>query len=171
MSRRLYPHNRVSYCFAYEIDEICKLYADFNLHPQTVRKWVRNGLKTIDNGKPILIFGKHLIDFLRSNNQSNKHKTEPDQMFCMFCQDARYIFQKKIHIEQKYKVLIVQGACRACKTKMFKNYKMEALATLKKEFKLCGLSELYDCSVSSDKTHLQDNADVHQSESDQLDLF
>jgi hypothetical protein len=171
MSRRLYPHNRIRYWFAYEIDEICRLYADLKLHPQTVRKWIRNGLRTIDNGKPILIFGQHLIDYLRNHNETNKHKTELDQMFCMSCQDARIIFQKKIYIEQRHKVLVVQAACRECKTKMFKNYKLESLATLKKEFKLCGLSELYDCSVSSDKTHLQDNGEMHQSESSQLDLF
>jgi hypothetical protein len=45
------------------------------------------------------------------------------------------------------------------------------MATLKKKFKLCGLSELYGCSISGDKTHLHDNAEVHQSESSQLDLF
>ena len=64
MSRRLYPHKRVRYWYAYDIDDICTLFSEFSLHPQTVRKWINDGLKTIDKCKPSLVYGNDLIAYL-----------------------------------------------------------------------------------------------------------
>ena len=171
MSRRIYPHKPVRYWYAYDIDEVCALYADLGLHPQTVRKWIKQGLKTIDNGKPALIYGHDLIAYLRKNNQSNKRKTAFDQMFCMSCQDARPIFRSEIAVEQKAQFLKVQGVCRECKSKMFKNYKLQDFAELRKQFQLVGVSELYDCATHTDKTHIPAHKKVAPSESLQGDLF
>lgn len=68
MSRRLYAHNRVRYWYAYDLDEICTLYSDTGLHVQTVRAWIKNGVKTIDGGKPALVYGHDLIAFFKRHN-------------------------------------------------------------------------------------------------------
>jgi hypothetical protein len=144
MSKRLYPHNRVRYWFAYDIDDICTAFSDLGLHPQTVRKWVKNDLKTIDSGKPTLVYGNDLIAFLRARNNESKCATEFDQLYCMKCQDARYIFQKNIIVEQKKRFLMVSGLCRECKTCMFQNYKLDDFSRLRKTFALVEVLELQD---------------------------
>lgn len=40
MPRRLYPHNRVRYWYAYTTDEITTLFNDLGLHKQTIRSWI-----------------------------------------------------------------------------------------------------------------------------------
>ena len=171
MSKRLYPHNRVRYWYAYDIDDICGLFDDIGLHPQTVRKWVKSGLSTIDKGRPTLIYGNDLINFLKKHNQSNKRKTAFDEFYCMKCQDARPIFQNKIHIVQKAQFLRAQGHCRTCKSKMNKSYKMTDYPALKRKFKLVDVLELYDCSKPTDKTHFSDEVKQPVNESYQLELL
>lgn len=167
----MYPHKRVRYWFVYDIDDICALFSDFGLHPQTVRKWFRNGLKTIDAGKPALVYGYDLIAHLKKNNNANKCKTAFDEMYCMGCQDARSIFRNKISVEQTAQYLKVQGACRECKRVMFKNYKLTDFPALRNKFTLVGVLELYDFAVSTGKTHIPAQVQNAISESMQGDLF
>ena len=171
MSRRLYTHKRVRYWYAYDIDEICALYADLGLHPQTVRKWTKNGLNTIDAGKPALIYGHDLIAFLKKNNQANKYKTAFDEFLCMTCQDARPVFQNHISAKQKTNFLHVQAVCRECKSRMFQSYKLVDLPQMKKHFKLVDVSQLYDCANATGKTHIPSQVQSAVSESLQGDLF
>ena len=175
MAKRLYPHKRVKYWYAYDVEDICALFSEFGLHNQTVRKWVKNGLKAIDNGKPTLIYGNDLIGFLKEQNTKHKCKTDFNEMFCMKCQDARPIFQRKVTIKQKAKTLSVSGSCRECKTVMFKSYKMSDLSKVKRVFQLVDVLELYDCEASPSKTHIQVQAIAPLSESknmhEQIGLF
>jgi len=147
------------------------LFSDLGLHPQTVRKWIRDGLKTIDAGKPALVFGCDLIAHLKKNNNASKRKTAIDEMFCMGCQDARPIFRNKISVGQNAQFLKVQGVCRGCKRLMFKNYKLSDFSALRNKFTLVGVSELYDFAASTDKTHIPAQMRKARSESMQGDLF
>ncbi len=171
MSKRLYPHNRVRYWRAYSIDEVCALFSDKGLHAQTVRKWLKNGLKCIDAGKPVLIYGNDLIVFLKQRNTQNKCKTEFHQLFCMKCQDARSAYKNQISVEQKAQFLKVNAVCRTCKKSMFKNYKLADFSALKKKFKLVDVSRLDDLTEPSDKTHLPAQGQKLGNESSQGGLF
>lgn len=164
MSKRLYPHKRVRYWYAYDVDDICALFSDLGLHPQTVRKWIKNGLKTIDGGKPALVYGHDLIAYLQKNNNANKCKTAFDEMYCMGCQDARPILGKKIALTQKARFLQAKGVCRSCKKSMFKSYKLEDYRELRRKLMLVDVSELYDCEKPTDKTHIPNQVIDTQSE-------
>lgn len=155
MAKRLYSHGRVKYWYVYDIDDVCALFSEFGLHAQTVRKWVKNGLKTIDNGKPALIYGNDLIEFLKKQNSKGKCPVEFNEMYCLKCQDARPIFQRKITIKHRAYNLFVSGCCRECKTQINKTYKMDDLPKLKRTFQLVDVLELYDCEASPCKTHLE----------------
>jgi len=165
MSKRLYPHNRVRYWYAYDLDDICALFSDSRLHKQTIRKWIKGGLNTIDKGKPVLIYGNDLIAYIKARNIKNKCSTDFDQLFCMKCQDARYIYQNMIKVDQNGSSLKVSGLCRKCKAKMFQNYKLDDFSQLRKIFTLVGVLELYDSALSPDKTHIkpQDHTPINES--------
>ena len=171
MSRRLYPHKRVRYWYAYDTDEITTLFSDFGLHPQTIRSWIKAGLKTIDRGKPALIYGNDLISFLKNRNDQNKCETVFDQFYCMKCKDAQHVFQKTISLEHQGQFLRARGQCRQCKSRMYKSYSLTAYPQLQKIFKLVGVSELYDCLSPTDKTHLNTQDKTPPSESGQGSLF
>lgn len=171
MSRRIYPHSRVRYWYTYDIDDICTLYSEFSLHPQTVRKWVTQGLKTIDKGKPMLIYGNDLIQYLKRNNDANKRPTAFDELYCGSCHDAQPILQSRIAIEQAGHSLKVRGKCRQCKGKMVQNYKLSDFSELRRRFKIVDVSELYDDATPADKTHIHAPTKEAQNESLQGELF
>ena len=172
MSKRIYPHRSVKYWKTYDIDEICTLFSEKGLHPQTVRKWIsKDGLKTIGLGKPALIYGNDLIAFLKERNTKRKCKTDFDQFFCMKCQDASYLFQNKIALEQNKQVLKGQAVCRSCKGRMYRNYSLDDIGELKATFKVVGVLELYDCTGDSDKTHIVIPSSISQNESGQYELL
>lgn len=154
MSKRLYSHNRIRYWYSYDLDEVCALFHDTGLHIQTVRKWInKDGLKTIDKAKPVLIYGHTLIEFLKRHNSKGKCSTSFDQIYCLKCQDARPVYQKKITLEHKNNFLKISGHCSTCKTRMFKNYKMDDFGHIKRTFHTVHVLELYDCQIPTDKTH------------------
>jgi hypothetical protein len=121
MSRRLYPHNRVRYWYAYDLDEICALFDHTGLHVQTVRGWIKSGLKAIDGGKPTLVYGHDLI---KRHNAKGKMAVAFDHFYCLKCHDARPALQNKAHIDSKRQFLKASAHCRVCKTLMFKNYRL-----------------------------------------------
>lgn len=166
MSKRLYPHGRVKYWYAYDIDDICAMYKDLGLHPQTVRAWSKQGLKAIDKGKPALIYGHELITFLKAQNSKNKCKTAFDQMFCMKCQDARPVYKGQITIKHKAGFMQLSGLCRTCKSTMNKSYKIDDLPEIRRTYHTVDVLELYDCENPASKTHLDDQTIIPLNESE-----
>lgn len=172
MSRRLYPHNRVRYWYAYELEEICSLFSDKGLHIQTVRTWInRGGLKTIDAGKPALVYGQHLINYLKRHNSKGKSVTQFHEFFCLKCRDARPVHQNRVKLEIRKGFLKACGYCRSCKKLMFKNYKRGDYSLIKQTFRVVAILELYDCAAHTDRTQIQDQESGPLSESGQGDLF
>lgn len=72
---------------SYTVEQICNLFKEKKLHPQTVRDWVKSGeLETITK-KPIAIYGAVLKDFLEKRNASYKKQLEFNQFKCLKCQE------------------------------------------------------------------------------------
>ena len=80
--RRTYNVRLIRRNLSYSINEIAELFA---LHPQAVRQWLKAGLQTIDDRKPILIHGTELIRFLTERQSARKQRCQPDQFFCCQC--------------------------------------------------------------------------------------
>ena len=70
----------------YTVEEVARL---FNKHRNTVRIWVKEGLPTVDAGKPMLILGRDLVAFLNARRERNRRPCGPGQMYCMRCRVPR----------------------------------------------------------------------------------
>lgn len=66
----------------YSVEEVAGL---FSVHKNTVRMWIKDGLPTIDNKRPLLIRGSCLRDYLQSKRASAKRKCRPDEIYCVRC--------------------------------------------------------------------------------------
>jgi hypothetical protein len=171
MSRRLYAHNRVRYWYAYDLEEICALFSGAGLHVQTVRAWIKGGLKTIDGGKPALVYGYDLIGFLKRHNAKGKCVLPFDQFYCLKCHDKRPAFRRQVIVKSQNRFLKASGHCRVCKTLMFKSYKIDDYQTLRHKFDLVDVLELYDCESPAVKTHIHAQTKAPATESAQWSLF
>src|SRR5262245_23845491 len=66
----------------YSVEEIARL---FGIHKNTVRSWLKQGLATIDDRRPILILGQELSRFLRERRQKAKKTCGPGRIYCIAC--------------------------------------------------------------------------------------
>ncbi|PCJ87455.1 MAG: DNA-binding protein [Thiotrichaceae bacterium] len=67
---------------SYTVEEIAILY---NIHKNTVRSWIKDGLLTCDNKRPTLILGRQLREFLIRKRKKNKSTCPPGTIYCVGC--------------------------------------------------------------------------------------
>ena len=86
MKRRHPNHRLVKIHRNYTVEEIAKL---FKIHKNTVRRWVKEGLATIDDKRPVLILGHVLISFLQARRSKNKQTCKPGELYCLRCRTPK----------------------------------------------------------------------------------
>jgi hypothetical protein len=170
MSRN-YPLKRIRYWYAYDIDEVCALYKDTRLHPQTVLGWIKNGLPTADGVKPFLIMGHQLTEFLGNRNKTQKHKTQIHEIFCRPCRDIKTPYKKQVQITKHGYLHNMKAICPDCKRIMNKGISLEHYPAIKKFYAVVDVLQLYDCEVAPVTTHLPAQVPAQHSEPVQGELF
>lgn len=55
------------------------------VHRNTVRQWIKRGLPTLNDGKPILIHGRELAEFLQARRANSKRPCQPGELYCVRC--------------------------------------------------------------------------------------
>ena len=66
----------------YSVEDIARL---FDLHKNTVRGWLKQGLAAIDDRRPRLILGRELSRFLYDRRQKAKQVCGPGRIYCIAC--------------------------------------------------------------------------------------
>ena len=85
MGKLLNP-NKAKIHRSYTVEEVASL---FSIHKNTVRIWVKKGLPTCDDRRPLLVLGSDLREFLQQKRKQNKRKCKPREMYCMRCRAPR----------------------------------------------------------------------------------
>jgi hypothetical protein len=152
---------------SYTVEQICDLFKEKKLHPQTVRDWVKSGeLETITR-KPIAIYGAMLKDFLEKRNASHKKQLEFNQFKCMKCQEILIPQNNTISLYKNNNGSIKALAiCPVCNNKIARFYKQNELVKLEETFIINEAQLLTICNLSSTacKTHLNSTANNGSSE-------
>lgn len=103
---------------SYAVDELARL---LGIHRKTVREWIKVGLPTIDDRRPMLIQGTAVRDFLSNRRARDKRPCGPGQLYCLRCRVPREPSENRA----EYRPLSpTQGnlvaACRECGTSMYR---------------------------------------------------
>jgi excisionase family DNA binding protein len=86
MSKR-HPNPRLAKIHRnYTVEEVASL---FGVHRNTVREWVKRGLPTNDDRRPMLILGRDLHAFLQAKRTKNKRTCKPGEIYCVRCRAPR----------------------------------------------------------------------------------
>lgn len=72
---------------SYTVTEIADL---FGLHKNTVRRWIQEGLSTIDSQRPMLVLGQELAAFLKARRVKRKKRCKLGQIYCVRCRSPKY---------------------------------------------------------------------------------
>ena len=82
MAKRRYNPRLAKIHRSYTVEDVVTLY---DVHKNTVRKWIKDGLLTCDNKRPTLILGQHLQEFLIRKRKKNKSSCPPGTIYCVSC--------------------------------------------------------------------------------------
>jgi excisionase family DNA binding protein len=82
MSKRHPNPRRVKIHRNYTVEEVATL---FGIHRNTVRQWVKRGLPTNDDRRPMLILGRDLVAFLQARRAKNKRTCQAGEIYCVRC--------------------------------------------------------------------------------------
>lgn len=82
MKKRLHNPNLAKIHRSYTVEEVAGLYGVFK---GTVRAWIKAGLPTLNDKRPMLILGSDLAAFHQARRTKNKQKCRPGEMYCVRC--------------------------------------------------------------------------------------
>jgi hypothetical protein len=86
--RKRHPNHRlVKSHRTYTVNDIARL---FFIHKNTVCAWIKAGLPTIDDRRPMLTLGHDLIAFLKVRRMRNKRPCLPGQIYCVRCRAPKF---------------------------------------------------------------------------------
>jgi hypothetical protein len=116
VNRRRHALNRIKTGISYDVSEIAKLLA---VHRNTVRQWMREGLATIDDRRPLLIHGAALKMFLAERQRARKHVCGPGELFCFKCRVPSTPYGGMADVaEHTAKIAKLTAICSVCETAM-----------------------------------------------------
>jgi excisionase family DNA binding protein len=100
----------------------------FGVHRNTVREWVKRGLPTSDDRRPMLILGADLVAFLRAQRVKNKRTCQPGEMYCVRCRAPRAPAGDMADYQPLTSTLgNLIGMCPKCEAMMYRRISLDRL--------------------------------------------
>lgn len=91
------------------------------VHKNTVRQWVKQGLKIMDAVRPLLIHGSELKAFLIKRKADARVVCRPHEFYCIKCQAARCTQDNFVDVVIRHaRLMTLKGKCTVCSTTMNK---------------------------------------------------
>ncbi len=147
MAKRLHP-NLAKIHRSYLVEEIADL---FSVHKNTVRSWVKGGLPTNDDKRPLLILGSELRLFLQSKRESNKRKCKPFELYCLRCRKPQVPYGNRVDYEPSNALLgCLIGICPVCNGMINKYASIAKLALIKDKLEITFTGSLKRINDSDD---------------------
>ena len=124
--RRRYRVNLIKETYLYDTNEIAKL---FGLHRNTVRHWIKEGLRPIDNRRPMLVHGVELKSFLTRRQKAREQKCALGEIYCFRCRVPRAPWEGVLDVApHSEKIAKLKAICFVCETVMHRTIRCADIA-------------------------------------------
>lgn len=114
-----YPNYRlVKIHHNYSAEDIARL---FGKHKNTVRAWLKDGLKAIDETRPVLVHGQVLAAFLKARRTAGKRPSPPGHLYCFKCREPKPPSEGVVIVQAiSDRVSNVSAVCPTCGGTMYR---------------------------------------------------
>jgi len=118
-SKRRPDKRKVRVTKNYSVQEMAKL---FDKSESTILDWIREGLPTIDDKKPVLVFGWQLKGWHEAKWAARKIKCEPLEFYCSRCRGPRRLAPGSLRFDEvPGGAPRANGRCIDCSKHLFKS--------------------------------------------------
>lgn len=119
---------------SYSVSEVSLL---LHVGENSVRHWIKSGLKVIDGKTPTMIHCEELRTFLTKKQSAKKKTCNQDEMFYFSCREPRKISENSVILLNKNdKILQLKARCQTCKSFMTRKYSSNKFAEIEQFFAL-----------------------------------
>jgi hypothetical protein len=158
--RRTYNTRLIKRDYAYFIGELADL---LRVHPNAVRRWIKAGLRTVDDRRPLLVHGHDAIDFLDARQARRKQKCASDEFYCCRCRLPRKPLFNRVEVRIRNQAkLSLSARCATCGARMnragsvarMEEYRRTFIVQTLREGRISGRSDpSVMCHLQEDKLH------------------
>jgi hypothetical protein len=114
--KRRHPLSHIKTGCTYDVVEAAAL---LGVHRNTVRQWLKVGLKPIDDKRPLLIHGAELKAFLARRQDDRRTRCGPGEFFCFRCKTPRKPWGGLVDtFDHGPKIVRLGALCECCETIM-----------------------------------------------------
>lgn len=125
MKRRRPDPRRVKIHRSYQVAEIARL---LGVNRNTVRNWIKQGLRAVDGRRPALFTGAELRRFLTEKRARRKRPTPPGQIYCLPCREPRRPSGDMAdYLPRTVKNCDLKGICPVCDRWMYRRVRLQEL--------------------------------------------
>lgn len=129
--RRQPNPRRVKIHRSYTVEEIAGVFA---IHKNTVRRWIKDGLPTIDHRRPTLVLGRELIEFLQARRASKKRPCRPGEIYCIRCRAPKFPAAGMVDCRPiNEKIGNLAAICQDCNCMMYRCVSLARLEDVRRE--------------------------------------
>ena len=147
----------------YTVAEVASLYG---VHRQTVRNWLKAGLPSLAENRPILILGRALGEFLTARRQQAKQPCGVGQLYCLRCHAPRSPAGDMLdYVPITRAAGNLCGICSTCHALMFRRVRLLKVDAVKGKSTVAypqGKQRLRDTPVPSLHCHFTTEAADHE---------
>ncbi len=152
--RRRPNHRLVKIHFSYTVKDIASVLGS---HKNTVRQWIKQGLPTIDDRRPVLIQGRELIAFLQARRALRKRRCRPGEIYCVRCRAPKFPAAGMAEYRPfNEKIGNLAGICPDCNSMMYRCVSIAKIGEVRGEMDIAfplalqRIREINQPSVNSD---------------------
>jgi hypothetical protein len=129
----------------YSVDDVSRL---FQIHKNTVRNWLRQGLVAIDEQRPTLVRGREIARFLTERRARSKQACGPGRIYCLPCRGPKVPAGKIAEcVASSDTVGSLQGICPDCNRIIYRRVNPQ---------KLGGVCGDLDITVTQDRRRIEE---------------
>ena len=131
IKKRLYNPNLAKIHRNYSVEEVADLYGVFK---GTVRVWIKAGLPTLNQKRPMLIKGSELAAYHRARRTKNKQTCKAGEMYCLKCRIPKKPDGNMVDLQTiTEKIGNLVGICPTCYTIMNRRVNIAKLEQVRGE--------------------------------------
>lgn len=114
---------------SYSVEEMARL---FSVHKNTVRSWLKLGLKAIDGQRPIVARGEEIRSFLAERRERATRACGPGRIYCLPCRSPKVPAGKIADcIQTSATSGALQGICPDCDRMIYRRVNPQKLESVR----------------------------------------